>query len=72
MFTTIENDLKMQLVPCRFGEQFFEIGFGLNDRTSVGESPSLCKSVDMGIDWKRRVSETLAHYDGSRFVPDAW
>ena len=71
MLSTVKNDLKVEFVPGRFIEQPLEIGFRLNDRTSVGESPTLCKSMYVSVDRKRRMPEALAHYDRCCFMSDA-
>ena len=54
MFSGVVDDLNMHIVPCFFRKETFEVFFGLLDALSIGETPALRKSVDMGIYGKGR------------------
>ncbi len=70
MFSAVEDDLEVELVPRFFGENFFKIAFGLDDVFSAAELPSFGEAVDMGVDWKCWDSESLCHHHRCGFVAD--
>ena len=54
VFPSVENDLKVQVVPSFLGECLFEISLCLVDISTAGEPPALRQPVDMRVDGKAR------------------
>jgi hypothetical protein len=72
MFAAVKDDLQMQPIPAGFWKQLFEISFRLNNRTAVGEPPSLCQAMNVGINGKGCHPKALAHYDRGGFMANSW
>ena len=71
MFTTVIDDLKMELIPTFTLEQPLEILFGLLHVASVGQLPPLSEAMNMRVDRKCRDAEGLSHDDACRLMSDA-
>lgn len=71
VFPTEENDLQVQFVPAFFGEQLFEIGFGLLYIFAAAESPTPGQTMYVCINGESRHAEGLRHDYGGCFVAHA-
>ena len=70
--STIEDDLKMELIPGLLRKQTLQIRFCTLDAYSTAQPPTLSKPVYVCIHGKGRHSEGLGHHNGGRFMPHAW
>ena len=68
MFTAVEDDLEVELVPGFAGEELFEVALGLFDVFAGREFPAFCEAVDVGIHRESGHAKGLGHNDGGGFV----
>ncbi len=70
MFAAVEDDLQVQAVPGRFGEQPLQVALGLHNAAARGQFPALGESVDVGVDRKTWHAKGLGHDHLGGFVAD--
>ncbi len=56
------DDAEVEEVPVLFGEEGFEVKFGLGDIFAVAEAPAFGAAVYVGVDGEGRLVEGLGHY----------
>jgi hypothetical protein len=67
-FSSIENDLKVQVIPPMFAKHLFKVTLGFDHVTPACQSPALSQSVNVRIDGEAGYTEGLRHNDTCRFV----
>ena len=67
-FSSIKNDLKVQVIPAIFAIHFFEVSLGFDDIAPASQSPALSESVYVRINGEARYTEGLRHDNTGRFM----
>src|SRR5436190_17564901 len=63
------DDLKMRLVPLRFGDESLQVTLSLLHVLAVAKTPPVGQAMDVGVNGKRRLAEP-GHHDRCGFVSD--
>jgi hypothetical protein len=67
-FSSIKNDLKVQVIPAVFAKHPFEVTLGFDDIAPTRKSPALSKSVNVRIYREAGYTEGLRHDNTGRFM----
>ena len=71
-FSSVKNDLKVQVIPPIFAKSLLKVALGLDDITPACQSPALSQPVNVRIDGEARHAEGLRHDDTCRFMAHTW
>ena len=67
-FSSVKNDLKVQVIPAIFAKHLFEVALGFDDIAPTRQSPALSESVNVRIDGEAGHTEGLRHNNTGRFM----